>query len=66
VIAASGIPENRTPGMRRNGITAMMGAGSSAAGMGGRSFRLQRQRDHCPDKRDQQQESGGKSLHAFC
>jgi len=44
----------------------MMGAGSSAAGMGGRSFRLQRQRDHCPDKRDQQQESGGKSLHAFC
>jgi len=65
VIAASGIPKNRAPRMRRGGITAMMCTGSPAAGMRGRSFRLQRERDQCPDKRDQQQESGRKPLHAF-
>jgi len=66
VIATSSIPKNRVPRMLRGGITAMMRTGSPAAGMRGRSFRLQRERDKCPDKRDQQQESGRKSLHAFC
>jgi len=65
MIAASGIPKNRIAGMRRRRISAVMRTRAAAAGMQWRSFRLQRQRNECSDKRDQQQESGRKPLHAF-
>jgi hypothetical protein len=43
----------------------MMRTGAAAAGMRRRRLRLQRQWNECSDKRDQQQESCRKPLHAF-
>jgi len=59
--AASGVADDGFIGCRR--ILAMMHARSPAAGMNRRSRGLQREREECPDDRQQQQNSRCPTLH---
>jgi len=65
VAAASGVPQHWSVGMQRRWLMALMRSFAQAAGVRRRSFRLHRDRNGGPDKRDQQQKHGSNPLHDF-
>ena len=52
-------------GIRVNGVVTVMRSLPPAAGMLRRGRSLQRGRKNCSDNREEQQESGGQTLHFF-
>ena len=64
MVAASGIPQHGPVGMPCRRFMALMRPLAQAACVRRRSFRLHRDRNNCPEKRDKQQKSGGSPLHA--
>ncbi|HET7437854.1 MAG TPA: hypothetical protein VFJ56_00020, partial [Nitrospira sp.] len=66
MVAASRIPQHGSVGVRCRRLMALMRPFAQAACVRRRSLRLHRDRNNCPEKRDQQQKSGGNPLHTVC
>ena len=64
-MAASGAADYMLLRIRVSSIVTVMGGLPPAASMLWRSRSLQRSRKNCSDKREQQQDSGGQTLHCF-